>query len=70
MIQEDQKKEARVIIFFNINFFIIIEIIIDNFYSNFMRYPDVLNDAAIPEYEPTKANSEKKKSKKGNAPSK
>ncbi len=42
----------------------------DNFYSNFMRYPDVLNDAAIPQYEPVKANSEKKKNKKGNAPSK
>jgi len=35
-----------------------------------MRYPDVLNDAAIPQYEPVKGNSEKKKNKKGNAPSK
>ena len=35
-----------------------------------MKYPDVLNDAAIPEYEPAKPSSEKKKSKKGPAPSK
>ena len=70
LIQEDQKKEAKVITFFNKKFFIIIDLIIDNFYSNLMRYPDVLNDAAIPEYEPAKASSEKKKNKKGAAPSK
>ena len=70
MIQEDQKKEAKVIIFINKNIFIIIDILIDNFYSKFMRYPDVLNDAAIPENELVKTNSEKKKNKKGQAPPK
>ena len=64
MTQEDQKKETKVINFLINNYFIIIEILIDNFYLKNMKFPDVLNDAAIPEYEPIKVTSEKKKNKK------
>ena len=68
MIQEDQKKEEKVYLFLIKYFFLILELIIDHNYSEFMKFPDVLYDGTIPSYKvlsESLAQKEKKKQQKG-----
>ena len=64
LIQEDQKKEEKVCLFLNNNYFLTLELIIDHNYKEFMKFPDVLYDGTLPNYKVLSENLAQKEKKK------